>query len=136
MASLVLRYFSLIFHFVLTVFLAAASGLAWTGGHTLDIDVLPWDGATLIYVVFGASLIGLAGTLLAAKRVFPWLFVAWSAAALVMVLWGYIFSSYQLPLNASIWLPVGLILGALLAAGGTLPVVTAAKRAAHEATLV
>jgi hypothetical protein len=136
LASLILRYFSLLFHFALTVFLAGTSGLAWASGATLDLRMLPWEGTTLIYVVFLSSLAGLTGTLLAAKRIFPWLFVVWSAVALVMVVWGYFFSSYKLPLDASLWLPSGLVLGVILAAAGCVPVVMTAKRAAHEAVLV
>ena len=120
------------FHVLLTVFLVAVSGLAWSGGHTLELSILPWEGATLIRVVFFTGLAGLAVTLLAVRRTLPWLLVVWSAAVLAMLVHGYFFSQYKFPLDATLCVAGGLIAGAALALVGSVCVARTAKRTTRE----
>jgi hypothetical protein len=88
------RYFSLIFHGLLAIISIAVSGVALASGQTLRLDVLPWTGSTLIYVVFFGSLFGLATVALALRRKLPALFFVWSLAVAVLMVKGYVFGGY------------------------------------------
>jgi hypothetical protein len=88
------RYFSLVFHGLLAVILIAVSGVALASGQALRLDMLPWTGSTLIYVVFLGSLVGLACVVLAFRRKLSALFFVWSLIVAVLMLKGYVFSGY------------------------------------------
>ena len=61
-----LRLFSYLFHGLLALFLIAVSGLALaSGAPSLRLDMLPWTGSTLAYVVFAGAALGLVTLLLA-----------------------------------------------------------------------
>jgi hypothetical protein len=90
-----LRYFSYVFHGLLAVILLAVSGIALgTAPASLRLGMLPWTGSTLAYVVFFASLFGLATVILALLRKLPALLFVWSLAVTVMLIKGYVFSGY------------------------------------------
>ncbi len=96
MVELLMRIFSLAFHLFLSLAMLAVGFVAWAGGHqTLQIGFLPWTGATLIYCLLFCGLGGVLVTLLAARRTVPFLFVLWSLAVVVMLVRGYVFSSYN-----------------------------------------
>ena len=44
MAKALARYFSFVFHGLLTLILIAVSGVALASGHSLSLDMLPWTG--------------------------------------------------------------------------------------------
>ena len=90
-----MRYFSYVFHGLLALFLLAISGLSLVTGENLHLGMLPWTGATLIYVVFFASLYGLIAVALAVRGWWPALFFLWSLAVLVLLVKGYVFSGYH-----------------------------------------
>ena len=79
MIAALMRFYSCLFHGVLTLFLLLASGSALiAGARSLRLDMLPWSGSTLTYVVFFGALVGLASVLLAIKRLLPALLFLWS----------------------------------------------------------
>jgi len=90
-----LRYFSYLFHGLLTLSLLAISGLTLVTGENLHLGVLPWTGATLSRVVFLASLYGFISLALAIKGWWPALYFLWSLAVLVLLVKGYVFSGYH-----------------------------------------
>jgi hypothetical protein len=91
-----LRFFSYLFHFVLGLFLAAVAGLALgSSPQSLHLDMLPWTGATLSYVVLSGALLGLASVLLAVTGKLRFLFFLWSLVVAVLLLRGYFFSGYR-----------------------------------------
>jgi hypothetical protein len=94
--KLIMRYFSLLFHLVLILFLVAVSGLALASGTpSLNLQMLPWSGATLSYVLFFGALAGLVIVLLAVRRTLRVLFLLWSLVVFVLLVKGYIFSGYK-----------------------------------------
>ncbi|HWB82568.1 MAG TPA: hypothetical protein VG675_00365 [Bryobacteraceae bacterium] len=113
-----LRIFSYLFHLVLTLFLIGASALGMAGGpQVLKLGMLPWTGDTLVHVLFFGDIIGLVLVLLAIFGVNRVLFFLWSLLVAVLMIKGFIFSSYHLPagsLKTAIWL---IILSLLALAG-------------------
>ena len=91
-----MRYFSLLFHLLLVVFLIAVSGLALASGTpSLNLKMLPWSGPTLNYILFFGALGGLVIVLLAIRGTLRGLFLLWSLLVAVLLLKGYIFSGYK-----------------------------------------
>jgi hypothetical protein len=88
------RYFSFVFHGLLAVILIAVSGVALASGQALSLDMLPWTGSTLIYMVFFGALFGLATVVLAFRRKLSALFFVWTLIVAVLMLKGYIFGGY------------------------------------------
>ena len=78
MAKALARYFSFVFHGLLTLILIAVSGVALASGHSLSLDMLPWTGSTLAAVVLAGSLLGLATVVLAFRSKLSALFFVWS----------------------------------------------------------
>ncbi len=118
--SMVLRIISFLFHILLAAFMLAASTLAWSGGHNLTIEILPWQGAALTWVLLFAGLAGLVIAGLAFKRTLPLLFVLWNLAVLVLLVRGYFFSSYSFgPGGGSLSTALWFVLAALVAMLGS-----------------
>jgi hypothetical protein len=91
-----MRYFGLLFHLLLVLFLIAVSGLALASGTpSLNLKMLPWTGATLTYVLFFGALGGLLIVLLAMRGTLRVLFLLWSLLVAVLLVKGYIFSGYK-----------------------------------------
>ena len=113
----VLRFFSYLFHLVLGLFLLAVAGLALgTGPHALHLDMLPWTGETLAYVVLCGAIFGLVSLALALKGKVRALFFLWSLLVAVLLLRGYFFSGYRFS-------PGGIRTGLELLAGSWLALV-------------
>lgn len=91
---LLMRVFSYLFHGLLTLFLLAISVVALSSGQPLQLEMLPWQGQSLTYWLFGAALIGLASVVLAIFRKWRPLFFLWSLVVLLMMAKGFFFSHY------------------------------------------
>ena len=118
MFAAIVRYYSYIFHGLLALFLIAVSGMALAvSPSSLHLDMLPWTGSTLTYVVFFGGLFGLLTVVLAILRKLPALFFIWSLVVTVMMIKGYIFSSYGFD-PGGFWTAVALIVGSLIAIAG------------------
>ncbi len=91
-----LRFFSYLFHLALGVFLLGVAGLALASAPgALHLDMLPWTGATLTYVVFFGALFALISLALALTGRIRFLFFLWSLAVAVLLLRGYFFTGYR-----------------------------------------
>jgi hypothetical protein len=113
-----LRLFSYLFHGLLALFLIAVSGLALaSGAPSLRLDVLPWTGSTLAYVVFAGAALGLVTLLLALGSKWRILFLVWSLAVAVLLVRGYFFSGYRFQ-EGGFSTALGLTAGSLLAVLG------------------
>jgi hypothetical protein len=89
-------FLSYLFHTLLALFLFAVASLALLSGtKSLHLDMLPWTGSTLIYVLFFGSLLGLVTILLALRRKLRALFFLWSLAVTVLLAKGYFLSGYH-----------------------------------------
>ena len=118
MLAAILRYYSYIFHGLLALFLTAVSGLALAANPaSLRLDMLPWTGSTLTYVVFSGGLFGLLAVVLAFGRKLPALFFIWSLVVAIMTIRGYIFSGYGFD-PGGFSTAVELIVGSLIAVAG------------------
>jgi len=90
-----MRFISYLFHGLLALFLLAISGMAMANNtHSLQLNMLPWKGATLTYWVFLGAIAGLMTLLLALRGTLPVLFFLWSLVVFVMLVKGYVFSGY------------------------------------------
>lgn len=112
--------YSYVYHAVLALFLAAVAGLTLvTSPQSLHLDMLPWTGSMLAYVVFFSALFGLATVVLAVIGTLRPLFFLWSLAVTVMMIRGFFFSSYRFsPASNSPRMAAWLILGSLVALAG------------------
>jgi hypothetical protein len=111
-----LRLFSYLYHGLLALFLLLVSALALaSGARSLHLDILPWSGATLAWVLLAASLFGLAAVLLAITRSVPVPFFLWSLVVAAMLLKGYVFSSFRFAAGVGVHTAIYLVLGSWLA---------------------
>jgi hypothetical protein len=91
-----LSFLSYVFHGLLCLMLFAISGLAMAAGaRTVQLGMLPWTGATLLYTVFFGALLGLVTVALAITGRLRPLFFVWSLVVTLLLLKGYIFSGYR-----------------------------------------
>ena len=91
----VLRLYSYLYHFLLSLFLFLVSVVVIIGGRNdLHLPMLPWEGASLTYWVFGLSLIGLIVTVLAVTGLFRYLFPLWCLFVVIMMTRGFFLSSF------------------------------------------
>lgn len=112
------RYFSYLFHLVLALFLLAVSALAMASTTIyLRLDMLPWTGVALVRWLFFGSLLGLLSALLAIAGKLRGLFLVWALAVPVLLVKGYVFSSYHFT-PGSARLAAYLLGGSLLALVG------------------
>lgn len=112
------RYYSYLYHGVLTLFLIGVAGMALaTGPASLRLDMLPWTGATLTYAVFFGGLFGLLTVVLAFFQKLPVLFFVWSLIVPIMMIKGYVFSGYGFE-PGGLATAAELLAGALIAIAG------------------
>jgi len=91
-----LRFISYVFHGLLALGLLILSCLAFAAGaDSLHLDMLPWSGATLRYVLFFGSLAGLVILVLALRGTLRFLFVLWSLMVTVLLVKGYFLGGYR-----------------------------------------
>jgi hypothetical protein len=91
-----LRFVSYVFHGLLALGLLALSGLAFiAGAQSLHLDMLPWTGSTLLYVLLLGSAAGLVILILALRGLVPWLFFLWSLVIAGLIVKSYFLSSYR-----------------------------------------
>ena len=114
-----LRLFSYLYHGVLALFLLLVSVLALgSRADSLRLDMLPWSGSTLAWVLLAASLFGLVAVLLAVIRGRALLFFLWSLLVAAMLLKGYVFSSYRFAPGIGVDTAIYGVLGSWLALVG------------------
>lgn len=111
-----LRLFSYLYHSLLALFLLAVSALALgSGAASLHLEMLPWRGATLAWILLAASIFGLVAVVLAITRARSALLFLWSLVVAGMLLQGYLFSSYRFAPGVGVRTAAYLVLGSWLA---------------------
>ena len=114
-----LSFLSYLFHGLLCLILLAMSGLAMAAGaQTLQLGMLPWTGSTLLYTLFFGALLGLLTVILAIRGTWRPLFFVWSLAVTLLLVKGYIFSSYRFTPD-EFRMVMYLILGSVIALIGS-----------------
>jgi hypothetical protein len=115
--KMLLRVFAYLFHGLLALFLLGISGVALISGpQALHLDMLPWTGTTLTYVVFFGCLFGLIVVLLAILGKLRPLFFLWTLAVLVLLVRGYLLSPYHFTgtgVRPAIYLTAGSLIALL-----------------------
>ena len=110
-----MRFYSYIFHGLLALFLLAVAVLAWLSGTTLHMDMLPWKGPLVNYVLLGGAAFGLLSLLLALKGSLRFLFFLWSVVVCVLMVKGFFLSPYHFEGTAGFKTAAWLTVGALAA---------------------
>ena len=117
-----LRVFAYIFHTLLSLALVAVGGVAiLSGGGTLKIEMLPWQGPMLATWMVCLGTIGLLSVAIAVLGRFRILFTLWAFVALVLLVRGVFFAAgvtFSGPedFHDALW----MLAGALLAFLGSL----------------
>lgn len=94
--KVLVRSFSLLVHIVLCLLILGISALALASRPSaLELNMLPWSGATLGYILFFGSLFGLTSAILAIVGRWRILFLAWTVIVAVIMSRGFLFSSYR-----------------------------------------
>jgi len=92
----VVSWLSYLFHSLLALFLLGLGVLALASGpQSLHLEMLPWSGATLNYLLVAGGLLALFSIALAVMGRLRFLFFLWSLAVAVLLTKGYIFSGYR-----------------------------------------
>lgn len=116
-----LRAFSYLFHAVLALFFLGISVVTLLAGqHNLSLKMLPWKGEALTLWLLGLSLFAIATVVCAVFGRFRLLFTLWAAAVLILMIRGFVFSSYHFPAPAQARMASLLTLGAVAAFLGSL----------------
>ena len=115
-----MRIFGYLYHLILGLFLLAVASIAGFGSNvSLRLEMLPWEGSTLIYVLFFGSLLGLVSLLLAVRGKTRLLFRLWTVAVFGLMVYGYFFTRYGFDNLDDFRNTLLLTLGALIAAVGS-----------------
>lgn len=89
-------WLALLFQFLFSLTLAGLGAFALANGpEHLRLEMLPWHGVTLAFVLLGGGLFGLATVALAAVGRLRILFFLWSLAAAAVLTRGLVFSGYR-----------------------------------------
>lgn len=89
-------WLALLFHFLFSLTLAGLGAFALANGpEHLRLEMFPWRGATLAFILLGGGLFGLSTMALAAVGRVRILFFLWSLAAAAVLTRGLIFSGYR-----------------------------------------
>ncbi len=92
--SLILRLYSYVFEFVLSLIALVLGIIGAIQGNDISMELLPWTGASLTHWLTGLGLLGIVCTLLAVTGAIRFLFPLWALFVVVMLFRGYLFSSY------------------------------------------
>lgn len=130
MLGALLRLYSYAYEFVLALFLFLVSLLVLIGGkHQLSMPMLPWEGESLTYWLFGLSLAGIVITVLAVMRRLRPLFCLWCLFVVIMMVRGFFLSAFYYSGGADqFYGAVALIIGAVIALLGSLTLLTRERR--------
>jgi hypothetical protein len=125
----ILRLYSYVYHFVLSLLLLGISGIAIASNvHTLNLAMLPWKGDELIHYVFYGSIAGLISIVLAVTGIFRYLFPIWTLIIFVLMVRGFLISPYTFTGKDQFYSILALIAGAFLAFLGSLTVFKEKRR--------
>ena len=116
--GLVLRFFSYLYHLAFSLLLLGLSIVAYTGKHTLRLEMTPWSGETLSRWLLGSALFGFFAILLALREKGRALFLVYAAFIAVMLIRGYFLQPFRFRGPEELRFASYLSLGAVLALAG------------------
>ena len=120
MATL-LRLYSYFYHAILCLGMLAVGLIAWLStGHTLRLQMLPWEGVELRNWLFILGIFGMVSILLAISGFFRYLFPFWALFVAFMMVRGFLLQPYTFDGSEEFYWVLALIAGAILAFLGSL----------------
>ncbi len=123
-----LKFYAYLFHLALSAFLIGIAILARVSHQPLHLEMLPFDQERMISRVSLLSLIGFISIFLATVRIFEFVFPLWSLAVVVLMVWGFFFSSYSFNGISGLEWALLLILASLFALYGSILVLMPKRR--------
>ena len=127
-----LRIFAYLFHLLLGLFLIALGIAGWAHlPNNLTLDMLPWKGHTLTWVVLSLGIVAILCVLLAIAGFLRWLLPLWALFAFVMMFRGFYLSGYAFPDRGQFHNALWLTCGALIALLGSLTVLGRKRRSGY-----
>lgn len=91
-----ISWFSYLFHFLLALLLLGFAGIALASSPgSLHLEMLPWSGPALLYVLLGGALFDFLSVALAVTGRVRFLILLWSLAVAVFLTKAYVFSGYR-----------------------------------------
>jgi hypothetical protein len=118
-AEAIMRVLSYLFHLLLGMALLGLSLVALLSQEaSFKIGILPWEGAVLAYVLLASGVVAIVTVCLATKRISSIGLLLWSAAVLVMVVRGYVFTPFSFGRDGPTIAYI-LVLGAAIALVGS-----------------
>ncbi len=123
-----LKFYAYIFHFALSTFFIGIAVLASTGHQALHLEMLPFNQENLISRVSTLSLAGFICIFLALVRIFEFVFPLWSLSVIVLLVWGFFFTTYTFKGLAGLEWALLLIVAAIFALYGSIMVLMPKRR--------
>jgi hypothetical protein len=123
-----LKFYAYVFHLALSTFLIGMAILAEMSHQPLHLEMVPFDQERIISRVSVLSLLGFVCIFLALVRIFEFVFPLWSLAVLVLMVWGFFFTSYSFNGVAGLEWALLLILAAIVAFFGSVLVLIPQRR--------
>lgn len=115
-----LRFFSYLFHLVLSLFLLGIAAVAASSHQPLQMGMLPFDDEHMVAGLFWLAVLGLVITLLAITNLFRYTFPLWAVLVLYLMVNGFLFSSYGFRDESDFKTACALMLGAVVALVGAI----------------
>jgi len=123
-----LKLYAYLFHLGLSTFLIGIAILAKASHQALHLEMLPFNQERMISRVSMLSLAGFICIFLALVRIFEFVFPLWSLAVVVLMIWGFFFTSYSFNGIHGLGWAVLLIVAAVLAFFGSIVVLMPQRR--------
>jgi hypothetical protein len=123
-----LKFYAYLFHLALSTFLIGIAILARVSHQPLHLEMVPFDQEEMIARVSLLSLLGFICIFLAWVRIFEFMFPLWSLSVVVLMVWGFFFTSYSFNGLSGLEWAVLLILGAIFAFFGSVVVLMPQRR--------
>ena len=120
--ALLLRLYSYVFEFLLSLIALVLGIIGALGSNNISLDILPWSGASLTHWLTGLGLAGMLCTILAMVGVLRFLFPLWAAYVMVLLFRGYLFGGYSFGGMDGFKQALWFFLGSVLAFIGSLTV--------------
>ena len=116
-----LRVYAYVFHLTLALFLLGVGTIALASGrNSLQLGMLPWEGAALTRAVLILGAVGIITIALAVTGAVRWIFPLWALFAAGLMFRGFFVSNYSFPDAGQFRLAFSLTAGALVAFLGSL----------------
>ena len=111
----VLRMYSYLFHFLLSLFLLGLWIVSASSSAKLTLGMLPFKEENVLTAVLVLGLVGLISVILAVTGIFRYLLPLWAAVVVYLMLKGFFLSSYGFGSADAFKTAACLFVGALLA---------------------